>query len=356
MYSLTSRILFRIKRALKYLSDRFGRFVSYRMSRDEAHKLRKRLIKISGKKIVNRKLKKEIKRYCHKTFGSSAYWPWLALYTEMRGEFIEGWIPDDVYRFEILPKINPQKFMRLSETKTIDHKLFPDLTIEPYLTRLGGKYIDRNGKVLDENQVQEYLAILDREIVIKPDNGSQGKGILFIQSKDIAFDALPASTDLVFQERVSQHESLKNVYPYSVNTFRVFTHFNKGGEVQIKFINLRFGRRGNRVDNVSKGGVWISVKLNGEVSNSAYDEFGLEVGERHPDTDYRFSDLKFHFVDEIISLCKVAHKSFPFVGLVGWDVYVDESEKPFIVEWNANNPWFWDIEAQFGPLFESDKW
>jgi len=352
-YSLSSRILFRVKHILMRLSNRFDRFVKYHMSRDEAKNIRKRLIKIRGQTIVNRRLKAEIKRYCHETFGSTSYWPWLALYTEMRGEFMEGWIPDDVYRFEILPKLNTEKFRVLSGAKTFDHKLFSGITISPLLTRLRGEYIDRSGKVLDDNQVREYLSGLDREIVIKPDNGSQGDGILFLHSKNIDMDALPAEPDLVFQEVVRQHKSLSEVYPHSVNTFRVLTQIEKGGEVHVRFVVLKFGIGGNRVDNISKGGVWISVKLNGEVSSSAYDEFGLKTGAHHPDTGYRFKDLKIPFVEDIISLCKEAHKSFPYVGLVGWDVYVNESGKPFIVEWNTNNPWFWDIEAQFGPLWEN---
>jgi hypothetical protein len=321
------------------------------MSRDEAHNLRKRLIKIRGHKIVNRKLKEEIKRYCRETFGSSAYWPWLALYTEIRGEFMKGWIPDDVYRFELLPKVNPEKFALLSDAKTIDYKLFPGITIEPHLIRLRGEYIDRSGKILDENQVREYLEGLDREIVIKPDNGRQGKGISFMHSKDVRVESLPDEPDLVFQEVVRQHKSLGEIYPHSINTFRVTTYIEEGGEVQIKFINLKFGIGGNRLDNISKGGIWISVKLNGEVSSSAYDEFGLETGEHHPDTGYKFSDLKIPFVNDIVTLCKKAHKSFPYVGLVGWDVYVNESGEPFIVEWNAKNPWFWKVEAQIGPIW-----
>ncbi|PKD43257.1 sugar-transfer associated ATP-grasp domain-containing protein [Rhodohalobacter barkolensis] len=351
MYDLISRFLFRIKRALIVLNDRFERFAMYRVSRNEARNLRKRLIKIRGYKIVNRPLKAEIKRYCRETFGSSAYWPWLALYTEMRGEFIEGWIPDDVYRFEILPKVNPEIFASLSDAKSMDHKLFPGITVEPHLTRIRGEYIDRRGNVLDEDQVREYLINLNREIVIKPDNGRQGKGILFLHSRHIRIDELPADSDLVFQEVARQHKSLREVYPHSVNTFRVLTHMEKRGEVAVKFINLRFGTEKNRVDNVSCGGIWISVKMNGEVSSSAYDEFGLEAGEHHPDTGYRFKELRIPFVDDIIACCKVAHKSYPYVGLVGWDVYVNESGRPIILEWNAKNPWFWDIDAQFGPLF-----
>ena len=355
MYSLLSKILYRLKRAFNRFSDQFGQFAMYRVSRSEAHNVRKRLIKDRGRKVVNRKLKAKIKQYCYKTYGSSRYWPWLALYTEMRGEFLKGLIPDDVYRFEILPKLNPEKFASLSEAKSMDHKLFPGMTIEPQLVRLKGEYIDRNGNVLGENQAMDYLYSLDREVVIKPDNGRQGKGIMFVHSKDIDVDKLPSDADLIIQERVRQHNILTEVYPYSVNTFRILTYMENSGDVGVKFINLKFGVGGNMVDNISKGGIWVFVALNGKVSSSAYDEFGLETGEHHPDTGYRFSDLKLPFINDIISLCKKAHRSFPYVGLIGWDVYLNESEEPFIVEWNAKNPWFWDVEARFGPLWSKEE-
>ncbi len=354
MYDLISRVLFRIKHALIRLSDRFNRFAMYRVSRNEARNLRKRLIQIRGQKIVDRTLKAKIKQYSRETFGSAAYWPWLALYTEMRGEVIEGWIPDDVYRFEILPKLNPEKFTSLSDAKTIDHKLFPGRTIEPHLIRLKGEYVDRSGKNIEENQVREYLAGLDRELVIKPDNGRQGNGILFLHSNDICTDAFPVESDLVFQEVVRQHKSLSEVYPHSVNTFRVTTHLEEGGKVYVRFINLRFGTAGKRVDNTSCGGVWVHIKMDGGIIKKGFDDFGVEIGVHHPDTGYRFSDLRVPFIADIISLCKETHKSFPYVGLIGWDVYVNEIGIPVIVEWNAKNPWFWEVEALFGPLFSTD--
>ncbi len=54
-------------------------------SRRQAHSLRQKLIKRQNKKVVDRKIKRTLKSYAKKTFGSSSYWPWLALYTEIRG-------------------------------------------------------------------------------------------------------------------------------------------------------------------------------------------------------------------------------------------------------------------------------
>ncbi len=54
-----------------------------------AHKDRKRVIKRKGKSVVNREVKKTIKEYARERFGSKAYWPYLAYYTEMRGEFVK---------------------------------------------------------------------------------------------------------------------------------------------------------------------------------------------------------------------------------------------------------------------------
>src|SRR5699024_5915173 len=123
-YSISSRAFYRLKLSLDKISDSWDTFIRFKMSRDRAHYIRKKVISIHGKKIVNKKEKSVIKEYCKKTFESKAYWPWLALYTELRGEFKEGWIPHDYYRFIILPKMNPEKYMRFSEAKAMDHIIF----------------------------------------------------------------------------------------------------------------------------------------------------------------------------------------------------------------------------------------
>jgi len=325
------------------------------MSRNEANTLRLALIKKKGNKVVDHHLKSVIKRYSRNTFGSTSYWPWLALYTEMRGEFLEGWIPDDVYRFEILPKLNPKKFASLSEAKTIDHELFPRKTIEPLLIRMQGIYMDKEKNVLDKQQVREILSDLDCEIVIKPDDGRQGDGILFMKTGDVNLEKLPASSDLVFQKVVKQHDSLSEINPNSVNTFRVYTHFKSGGEVIVKFILLRMGRGENRVDNTAGGGIWVQITKNGNAVGNAIDELGYEIGGAHPDTGYVFENISFRFINKITTLCKSCHKSYPYVGLIGWDIYVNELGSPYIIEWNANNPGYREVEALRGPLWSMDK-
>lgn len=351
-YGIVSKVLYRGKIAFERLNESYSRYVLYKLSRDSANRIRNRVISDTGIQIVDSKLLKKIKEYCSDSFGSSDYWPWLALYTELRGEFKEGWIPDDYYRFELLPKLNPERFMRFSEAKSIDHKLFGDMIVTPLFFRSNGKYLSRDRTILKESVFKKLIHDLNQEIIVKPESGRGGHGIKFFSPDNINLDALPSEQDLVFYEAVKQHPELNRLHPESINTFRVVTCVTPTGDIQILYVILRFGMGGSRVDNASSGGGCIYVQPNGAVVPHAYNGIGVSIGEKHPDTGVRYSDLRIPFYDEVITLCEEAHRKFTFTRLVGWDVYINEKAEPKLIEWNANNPAIWNEEALFGPFFE----
>lgn len=351
-YSTISKILYRSRLAFNKFDDMWTDYVNVKMSRDRAKRLRKKLVAHNGESIVDRKLLKQIKSYSQSAFGSSSYWPWLAYYTELRGSFKEGWIPDDYYRFSLLPELNPYKYATFSEAKSIDHKLFKGFILDPLLYRANGQYYSADDRVQTKSEVDTFLADVDDEIIIKPDNGRGGHHIIFAHSKDITVDKLPSDGNLLFQKVVKQHPELSRLYPHSVNTLRVFSYLNSDGEVNAKFIIIRFGTGGARVDNTSSGGGWIYVNLDGKTAPIGYDGYGVPIGRVHPDTRTIFADLELSFVPEVVEFCKRAHLNFPHTRIIGWDVFVDKNQKPKLIEWNANNPYWNVIEAHFGPFLK----
>jgi len=351
-YSISSKILFKCKVQVNKTNNWWDNYVRHKMSRDNANRLRKRVVSKRGNKIVNRRLKNTIREYCQNSFGSASYWPWIALYTELRGEFKRGWMPNDYYRFCLLPKMNPEKLMRFSEVKTLDHKLFNEFMVEPLLLRINGNYYNNKDEFKTISEVRKLLDDFDNEIVIKPVAGRGGKQIIFKKSKELRLEDLTGKTDYVFQRIVKQHSELNKLHPHSINTFRVTTYIDKNGSTKVKFIIIRYGRGGARVDNASSGGGWIFVNPDGTVEPDAFDGYGNYIGKTHPDTGISFADLELPFMDKIINFCKNAHHLFPHNRIIGWDVFVDEKENPKLIEWNANNPFFMAIEAHYGPFFK----
>lgn len=354
MQPLSSKILYRVKLILNQLNDSYNEYISLKGSREKAKQYRLQLIAENDGTIVDRRLFKEIKEYCRNAFGSESYWPWLAVYAELNGEFKKGWIPDEYYRFKLLSRMNPDKFMKFSETKTIDYKLFSDAIIEPLFFRTNGQYCRKDGKVISKSEVYRMLGDLEEEIIIKPDHSHGGKGIIFKHASELRLEELPADIDLIFQLVLKQHTVLNRLYPHSINTFRVLTYIDSEGAVHIKFMYLRFGRGGTRVDNSVSGGGWIFVHLDGKVEPVAYSSHGIAIGTRHPDTEVEYAELTFPFLQNVISLCKNTHRTFPYSRIIGWDVFVNESGEAKLIEWNADYPGFWTVEARFGPFFEEE--
>ena len=70
----------------------------------------------------------------------------------------------------------------------------------------------------------------------------------------------------------------------------------------------------------------------------------------HP-TGGSFSSTKFDFMDDVKLLVKNAAQRFPHFRLIGWDIAIDENNKPLIIEANLTMSGMDVIETIGGPLF-----
>ncbi len=329
--------------------------LNLRMSRVNARRWRKQHVSVKENSVLNRKLLRDIKKYSQSRFGSEEYWPWLATYTEIKGEFADGWMPYDYYRFKFINEVNIDAFSRLSGIKTFDFRLFDGHVIKPEAISLRKRIYLADGRVVSIEYLISKLRELNCELVIKPDDASGGKNIRFVHSESFTKDHIPVNGSSIIQKAVSQHQLLEKVNPSSINTFRVLSYIDENGNVDVKFVFLRYGVAGSRLDNISSGGGWVFIYPNGNADDYSYDLEGFEKERVHPETKVKFSTLSFPFYDRIVKLCIESHQKIPYSALIGWDVFINEQGNPKLIEWNAKNPFFWPVEARYGPFFEKDE-
>lgn len=323
--------------------------------RNEGHYLRAQVAKKKGRTVINSKVRKNIKKYCRQRFGSKAYWPYLSFYTEIRGEFIEGWIPYDYFRFVLLPKLNPKPALYMNDLKTYDYRLFGDFAVKPLFLYICDMFFDTELKVVDRTKVEHFMSGYDKKVVIKEEGGWGGQQVRIFHASKFMYEKLNPHKNYVIQPKVDQYKLLNDLYPHSVNTLRVNTFMRRDGSTEVKYVWLRFGRDGKYVDSGTMGGYYVFLDMSGKPSAYCFDpSLGIEVTDKHPNTGFKFSDIKIPMYQNILEKCKNAHKLFPYNRLIAWDVCINSLGEPKLLEWNTNNPGFASPEASYGPFWIDD--
>jgi len=337
---------------LKQVADNGLKQIRTTISRINAKKITKIVRDRTGRKVVSAKILSDIKHYAKERFGSKSYWPWLVLYTEIRGEFIPGWIPLDYYRFHILKQINQEVAIHVSEVKSLDYQYFSDFAVKPLFSRIQSNYYSAESELLSVNEIRKILHEHDNEIVIKEAYGFQGSQITFIHSNDFTTELAGHKKNYIVQPALKQHEILHAVHPGSVNTIRVNTFLEDNGTPVVKFAYLRFGTKGIRVDNVSKGGYLCFIDPSGNCAPWMYDQYGYRAGKEHPDTKVEFIKVRIPGYETLLQTCINSHRRFPYARFIAWDVAIDINGNPRLIEWNVHTPGFWKGEALKGPIWD----
>ena len=265
-------------------------------------------------------------------------------------------ITDAVFHTSIEPHYNDITILKAFSNKCY-FSLFFHGCLVPYTIakRINGVYMDDNFNLLQLNQVID-LCMNEREIVIKPalDSGG-GRNITFYTRKNgenpkkIENLISRYQSDFVIQRRLVQHEELSKINATSLNTVRVQS-FLFHGKVYILSFLLRCGQKGATVDNLSRGGISVTIDQFGRFFPIGYDDLGNQY-KKHPG-GYVFEGKSMPGFDKIIECVKKLHPRFPNFGFIGWDIAVNEDCEPVIVEFNLIDTCIHAGQIANGPLFQ----
>lgn len=142
-------------------------------------------------------------------------------------------------------------------------------------------------------------------------------------------------TDFCLQEILVCHESIRKIYPNSVNTFRVISYIMEN-KVYFCPVIMRMGRGGSVMDNASAGGIFIAVDNDGTLHKTAFTEYG-EPFNVHPDTQIVFEGQKIEHLDKIFEVAEKMQLAIPQVRVVNWDFTINQDGEPILIEANMKN-------------------
>src|SRR3984957_17154807 len=122
-------------------------------------------------------LKKTVDEYSIDVFGSKRYAPWLYVYTLLRGEFKEGWMPDNFFGKIVCPRVN-KELMAVTGFKTFSNIVLKTEALPDIGYYIDGKFYDRDLSVTDSSKICELARAGNAHVFVKKDRSGRGDGIL----------------------------------------------------------------------------------------------------------------------------------------------------------------------------------
>lgn len=187
--------------------------------------------------------------------------------------------------------------------------------------------------------------ISDERIFVKSFTGGAASGVSILTKKkdgiyvDKEGDIVTAAMirkkymnkDVFFEKQIVQEPILRQFNPDTVNTIRVLTYNNV-----VISATVRFGGKGEFVDNVSANGVAVSLDIEtGVLGNYGMKMYStIEHFYAHPDSHIKFKNVKVTQWPEVKRIVEKALEYMPYYKSVGFDIATTENG-PVILEINT---------------------
>jgi hypothetical protein len=276
-------------------------------------------------------------------------------------------IPSPVMWNEIIPYLNDMNIrIGYSDKNMYDRLINTPNAAKTILKRVRGHYYNSENNELSPEEAFEQMRSYENDLIIKPSDTDNGKGIqkikyidnqLYLDDKPIKLSDLEQEYkyNFIVQEVIKQHEIMAKPHPSSVNTLRMVT-LRWDNKLHYLLSFARFGADNSVKDNAGTGGLCIGVNDNGEFLNFAIDE-DCNIYEKHPTTGYDFNEYaKIPEFDKYKRFVIDLHKNMIHHDFVSWDIAVGVDNEPVFIEANFRGAtWLYQMAAQkplFGDLTE----
>ncbi len=260
---------------------------------------------------------------------------------------LKYYVPEFFFYNIYLPYYAKKEYEIIIDDKNISDRYFKSINIKQPSTiaKIYEKVLyDEVFHEIDPRKVMEKALQYD-DLFVKPTGGKGGYGIKVFSKKngkflsdegDVFSEAylrqLIKKGAWIIQPGVKQADLLAEIYPYSVNTFRIATE-NIGGSAKILFAMLRLGHGGARIDNTSQGAIIANIDIETGKFNGGAISRDNEIFYAHPDTGYKFSDFVNKDWEKIKDFVLSSTQKMPQFPYLGWDIALT-NDGPIAIETN----------------------
>lgn len=296
-------------------------------------------------------------------YGRKVPHKWHRLYTAYTGRFDEKYIPELLFIPRVEKTLNPKKYLSVLGDKNLlslvlhGAKSFGLRAVGPeeYVSCASGILRDDKNEFISLEKAALILEEKKRAFVKPSIDTSSGRNCLLLDVQNgvdknsgrAVLEILRSMGDnCIAQQVVKCSDSIRALNPTSVNTFRVITYILEGAVYAMPVI-LRIGRLGKTVDNAHAGGMFIAVSDGGALHKTAFTEF-REAFDQHPDTGAPFEGHVIEGYDEMLEDVKALHRTVPQLGMISWDVTIDDRGRTVIIEANVTGQAIWLTQMAHG--------
>ena len=291
--------------------------------------------------------KKSIDQFYKENYGKKIPYTYHRLFTAFTGDFDKKYIPEMLYASYLERFLTDSSYGNVFTNKNTLAIFARGINVkmpENFVICQRGGYYDKDFNRISLSVAEDLLQNVGK-VFIKKTTGSCGgigctignfvNGMNLITNKSVSETLASLGTDFSIQELVVCHDSIRKIYPNSVNTFRVITYILEG-EVYCCPIIMRIGLGGSVIDNASAGGIFIAVDDDGTLHKSAFTEYRKEYTV-HPDTNIVFEGQKIEHLDKVIETAKRLQFAIPQVAVVNWDFTINQDGTPVLIVANMKN-------------------
>lgn len=272
----------------------------------------------------------------------------------VKGEFDVRYCPQIIFRRYLDPLLGDRKLTFAWDDKNYFDRHQPSLPLPYTLVRnINGYYLDHDYKPITIDEAHKIIAS-NLPVIIKPSLVSgHGRGVELVSDvHEIGEINSKFEMNYCIQKQVVQCDELSMMSPRCVNVMRVVTAIIDG-EPKLITSCLRCNTSDAIADNVTlgedQGMVVIGINDNGTLYDKGYYEDSKEI-QKLP-SGYVFGGLQIPSYEEAVNLAIEAHKSMPMFTFIGWDITIDENNRPLFFEWNLGGIGIYMYQIAAGPLF-----
>lgn len=317
---------------------------------------------------------KEFDEYWTKHFGRRISNRWHRLYESINGVYCVDYVPDVIYATKYEPAVSTYNYCEIFSDKYLTEIMYSNVipgvrAPRTLLCADSFSYYDGSHCPVSYSKAVELFSDIGKA-VIKPSTGTcSGKMVKIVcmgggidkKSGDSAQEILKQyGMNFIVQELICQHPDLEALYPGSVNTLRYITYRTKNGFVSAPAL-LRIGSGGGELDNIHAGGMGIGMDNDGILMEKAY-RLGYgdsnETFTRHPDTHIVFKGYKIPMMKQIHDAACTLHSRTPNIGVIAWDITVNDQNEIIIIEANCAGQGIWlpQIVSEKSVFEENTPW